>query len=191
MLRTLLQSNLLQSVALLRGVDLSDAALEQAAQVRGYVTIPLVTDHRQIALRVWPAQEDGSIWASTRGELLFVATRPDEKEVSFAFPFYDQVRAEKIVRSFDKLLWFFNGSSHDIRCYAYYRFPDPHQIDTEVTHIEFYEIVRLGATSEDAQKLHVYAIVEQERRRVIDFDVGGSLRSTEQAMQTFLRYVFG
>jgi len=52
MLRTLLQSKLLQSVALLRVVDLSDAALEQAAQVRGYVTIPLVTDHRQIALRV-------------------------------------------------------------------------------------------------------------------------------------------
>jgi len=57
----LLQSKLLQSVALLRVVDLSDAALEQAAQVRGYVTIPLVTDHRQIALRVWLAREDGSI----------------------------------------------------------------------------------------------------------------------------------
>lgn len=190
MLRTLLQSKLLQSVALLRVVDLSDAALEQAAQVRGYVTIPLVTDHRQIMLRVWPAQEDGSIWTSTRGELLFVATRPDGEEVSFVFPFYDQVRVEKIVQSFDKLLQFFNGLSHDIRCYAYYRFLDPHRVDDELTQIEFYEIARLGSTSEYVQKLHVYAIVELERRRVIDFVVGDPLLSTEKAMQKFLSCVF-
>lgn len=190
MLRTLLQSELLQSVARLRDFDLSDAAIEQMAQVRGYVTIPLVTDHRQIVLRIWPALEDNSIWSSTRAELLFVANRPDGEEVSFVFSIPDRLRAEKLEQSFDNLLRFFNGLSHDIRCYAYYRFLDPHRIDDELTQIEFYEVARLGSTGEYMQKLHVYAIVEPDHRRVIDFDLGDPLRSTERAMQTFLSFAF-